>query len=279
MAEFPDKLTPPPREKTSILQEGQWREELWRYVQAGADLLSGGNVGQFLQSAGPGIAPVWTTGYALIGVTVFTSTGNYLKTTNNPRAVLVRLLGGGGAGGGAPATAAGQVSIGSGGAGGGYAEKWILASLLANSETVTIGAAGVPASGTTGGDGGDTTFGSHFTAGGGSGGNFGTAVAGTRAVSGAVPGIGTGGDLNAAGERSQPGWAVASIPLQMGGNGGGSIFGGGGGGAITTTGQGTGGAATGYGAGGGGATNGTTGNSAVSGGAGKAGVAIIWEFA
>lgn len=278
MGEFPGDLTPPPREKTSVIQEGQWRDELWRYIQAAAALLGGGSLGQFLQSAGPGVAPAWTTGYPFIGLQVFSATADYDKTANAARLIIAFLHGGGGGGAGAPTTAAGQASCGSGGGGGSWAIKAFLTASLSDLTTFTIGAGGTSSAGGNGTTGGDTTFDS-VTAEGGGGGSIGTAVAGTRAVNGGTGGTAAGGDMNFNGMRGDIGWSIVSPALQLGGKGADSILGGGGASGISTSGRIAGSAASGFGAGGGGGSNGVGGNAAIAGGSGSPGFGAIFEFA
>jgi hypothetical protein len=115
------------------------------------------------------------------------------------RAIRIRLVGGGGAGAGTPAVGAAQFSFALSGHAGGYAEALVLAGDLAASETVTVGAAGVGASGVSGGDGGTTSFGTHAAATGGDGGRAMSADS-TSAIpsvylNSGSPGTGTVGDL------------------------------------------------------------------------------------
>lgn len=88
------------------------------------------------------------------------------------RKVMVECYGAGGGSGFAPSTDASHVGAGAAGGGGAYTLTEVSAGDLLSSETVTVGVGGVAGdSGTpTGGDGGDTTFGAHVTAGGGTGG-------------------------------------------------------------------------------------------------------------
>lgn len=155
--------------------------------------------------------------------------------------IYVKMWGGGGGG-------SGQLGItykGAGG-GGGYVEKWILASELGSTETITIGAGGAGGS-NNGVDGGDTTFGSLLTALGGKKGSASAGSAGDVGGAGGFPiqvyplvGTGTG----------QAG-LYAGAGGEDGQNGGASYFGGGGGGGGTT---GTGGVST-FGGNGGAANN------------------------
>lgn len=212
-----------------------------------------------------------SAGAVLSDVKVFESSGTWTKPTGL-YAVLVKVVGGGGAGGGAQATNSGETSSGSGGGGGGYSEKHILAASLGATETVTVGAGGTANSGAAGGDGGTTSFGAHLQATGGTGGltlaksslaGFGAGVAG---------GIGSDGDVNAAGDAS--GFCSRGATSLGSSAGGGSALGGGGLGVITSAAGNNGGA---YGGGGSGACNSASQN-ARSGGAGAAGVVIVYEF-
>lgn len=194
----------------------------------------------------------------VIDVQTFTGTGTWTKPSNALR-VLVQAWGAGGGGGRAQTSA----DRGAGGGGGAYIERWLTASDLGSSETVTIGAggAGATSDGTSGTAGGDTTFGSHVTAYGGAGGQG----AGSSPVTGgnggghygtgspAAPhsGQGVSDSAGTTGEYSGGGGANA-------GAGGNSVWGGGGGGGAS---NGTGGTSK-YGG------NGGAGNS---GGAGTAG--------
>src|SRR5690606_15035746 len=132
----------------------------------------------------------------------YTSSGTF-KKADYPglRAVRVKVQGGGGGGGACQATTGGNSSLGAGGGGGGYAEKFILAEDLEDTETITVGAGGN--GGSAGNlsnqtDGGDSRFGNHCTGHGGSAAGTGLAsnnTEGSWAYEGAG-GTATGGDIN-----------------------------------------------------------------------------------
>ena len=201
-------------------------------------------------------------------IQTFTSSGTWTKPATGSR-VLVQAWGGGG--GGAKNAADG----GGGGGGGSYKEAWFNMADLGATETITIGAGGLAASGfADGGDGGETTFGSKLTAFSGAGGqaNFGGGGGGFLSSSsisdGGSPlgGTSPGGDSTfggAGGGRNSSGQTLGGSSIYGGGgggsgggfsgNGGNSIFGGGGGGGGAFSGTRLGGSSTSGGAGGNGA--------------------------
>lgn len=215
--------------------------------------------------------PVVPTTGRLIGTQVITATGTYTPTTGTA-SVVVEIVGGGGAGGGVPATIAGQVAAGCGGSAGGYAKSRITAGFA--NVTVTIGAGGVPVSGTNGGNGGTSSFGALLSGTGGSGGVAGAAVGGggTLFVTPSAGGAGSSGNIvNIAGQPG--GLAFYGSTAGVGGTGGSSVFGTG---AAPSFGAPA--SSSGFGAGGGGAANGAS-LPARTGGAGTPGACIIWEYA
>lgn len=231
--------------------------------------------GTYYRLTAVGATPTWASILKPATVTIFSAAaaGATYGTPDACQALFVECLGAGGAGGGA-AAASSNLSLGGGGSGGGYACKYITSP--ASSYTYTVGAGGVGVQGTTGGTGGDTSFGvaSVCTATGGGGG--GTIAAGTAlgSVAGAVaPGAGTVGDLLLTG---QPGGWGTRYSGSVGSAGMGApaiMFGGGGGNSRNSNGNGN--NSTSNGAGGGGSF--TTG-SAGTGGTGGDGLIRIWEF-
>lgn len=175
--------------------------------------------------------------------------------------VVVEGVGGGGGSGGV----SDNEESGAGG-GGGYSKKLIGTASLGTTETVTVGAAGAAGAAglNNGGSGGNTSFGSHITANGGSG--------GTYSGTGGAGGTATGGDINISGQTGGHGGG-------NGGTSGGPDSGDGGssmlglGGPVSSS---TGISGTGYGAGAGGAK---TGNSTdIAGAAGTQGIVIVTEY-
>lgn len=156
---------------------------------------------------------------------IMEASGNFVKG-NFPglRAVRVRVVGGGGSGGGCANTGSGSNAEGGGGGGGGYAEAFILDSALATSETVTIGAGGVPAAtgNNDGSTGGTTSFGSHVSATGGAGGGGSPSSSSSTLAPGGTGGTGSGGYFRLEGGRGGNGRIVDGDSIT--GNFGGSSF-------------------------------------------------------
>jgi len=214
-------------------------------------------------------------GYQYWQTIAFDANGTFTKASYpGLRAVRIRCQGGGGAGGGAAITGAGSCSGGGGGQGGNYAEKWVLASALAASETVTRGTGGTGVAGAAGNNGGSSSVGSLCVAGGGVGG----ATSGsTTAWSGPIsntPSTTATGDMIRLGDAGGFGVMHGSSDFIMSGAGGGSMWGIGarpvnpGAGANGFDGSG-------YGGGGGGAGNSNSQAATVTGGAGTAGRVLI----
>jgi len=191
-------------------------------------------------------------------VVTFTASGTWTKRPGL-KYIRVRLVGGGGGGSGCSSDNEGSA----GGSGGGYSEKVIVASDLASTVAVTIGAggtAGPSGSPRAGGDGGTTSFGSHCSATGGAGSNAHDTGAG---------GIGSGGDINIDG--GQGGFPDTSY------SGSESTAKRGFGGASMLSGTVASGAGQNYGGGGSGVDT-PNGGSASAGYAGAAGIVIVDEY-
>lgn len=144
---------------------------------------------------------------------IFSVTGTWNRPARAKR-VIVRVVGAGGGGGGVAATTGAQWAQSGGGGGGGYAEKLFLASVLASSETVDIGAAGLAGlvTPTDGGTGGTSNFATGkayvVSATGGGGGIAGVAIAAPTNSLGGAGGIGSGGDFNIGGGMGGTGFVV-----------------------------------------------------------------------
>lgn len=209
----------------------------------------------------------------------FTASGTFSKGSYpGLRAVMVRCVGGGGGSGGAAATGAGQGATSGAGAGGTYAEKWLLASALATSETVTVGAGGTAGSAgaNNGGVGGTSSFGTLCVANGGAFGGGATATSTTTGTSGgeAVT-TGSVGDLIVAGQDGSDGRHLSTGERINDAMGGASGLGyGGGRSENNTTASAAGQTGLPYGGGASGAHNQAS-QSAVAGAAGGTGVVIV----
>lgn len=210
------------------------------------------------------------------GRSVFTSSGSFVKSSfPNLKFVDVYVIGGGGGGGGAAATGAGEGAMGGTGGGGGFSQERILASALAASETVTVGAGGAAsASGNApGGAGGTSSFGAFLSAPGGTGGLGSGAAAANGTVQGSAGGVGTGGEINLTGQRGGPCvWAAGIVSITS--NGGDAAGPYAGKGAHATTANAAGNAGLDYGGGGTGAVNQQS-QSARAGAAGGAGLVVV----
>jgi hypothetical protein len=211
----------------------------------------------------------------LVQTVYFTVSGSFVKADYPWLAnVRARVQGGGGAGGGAAATAAGETSGGSGGGGGAYAESLLDVSVLAASETVTVGGTTAGGSGA-GSNGANSSFGSHVSANGGNGGaSVLAASAAETAVSGTTRQATATGDLIVAGGPG--GGALRTGVRVISGQGGDSHLGGGG--AAQASGTSAAGQNGVQGGGGSGASNGAS-QSAANGGTGAAGIVILDLYA
>jgi hypothetical protein len=214
----------------------------------------------------------------LVETVYFTSSGSFVKA-DYPwlDKVRAKVQAGGGAGGGAAATGVGEGSGGSGGGGGEYREGVIDALALSASETVTRGAGAAGGAGA-GATGGTSSFGSHISAIGGSGGLVfaaGTTFAGQLGGPGGTGG--SGGDLANPGGPGSACYRIVdgAVGRALGiGDGGDSTLGHGGQGQSVVA------SAAGrlYGGGGGGTFNGAS-SSADNGGDGADGIVILELYA
>lgn len=231
---------------------------------------------------------------ALQTVQIFDTAGifTYTKPAGLAR-VKVEVLGAGGAGGGAPNPVANSTSAGGGGGAGAYTVALIEAGDIGATETITVGAGGTGINGGAGNDGGDSSFGSHVIAGGGSGGN-------TRLQSGgdgsnAAPGNGGVATINTgvgiSGVAGADGDAGVSTGILFngvsgfahGGEGADTIYGSGGRGRFEfgAPPEQNGSPAQGYGAGGGGGVaveDNQGGQGPAFGGNGAPGLVVVWEY-
>lgn len=210
----------------------------------------------------------------LLGYQVFLTSGVYTPTPGMG-SVVFRVQGGGGAGGGASTPSAGNVSIGAPGTSGSYAEGKFLAAAIGASKPVTVGAGGIAASNTAGGNGGTSSVGALITAPGGVGGSLlNNQVPGVTNGNGVFAGTPTGANIvQAIGSCSFLSTSSSATSIQSGA-GGTSNFGNGGTPSII---NGNGVAAVDYGGGGSGVAAGS-GSSALVGGGGKSGIVIALEY-
>lgn len=199
---------------------------------------------------------------------IFTNSGTWTHPAGL-RMVKVTVVGGGGGGGGASSE---NGASSAGGSGAGASIKWIPASALAATETVTIGPGGTSGADTggNGGSGGTSSFGSHCSATGGGPGEGSTSA--SSVSSGADGGDGAGGDINVRGSGAAVGQGVGGAVGGAPSAGGGSIFGGGARSRNALNGV----SAQTPGAGGAGARR--TGGNNRAGGAGAPGIVIVEEF-
>jgi len=163
-----------------------------------------GNGTSALQAVAPGTSgnvltsngTTWTSAATTVKNTgyrkyIYDASTTWTKPTNLAY-VQVTVVGAGGGGGGAVSTSGDNGQAGNSGA---IGYKKILAASLGATETVTIGAggAGGAAGANDGSDGGASSFGSHVTANGGSGGYYNTSGSRTTVKAAATS---SGGDIN-----------------------------------------------------------------------------------
>lgn len=211
-------------------------------------------------------------------IQVFTNPGGTWTKPDGAVRVHYRVEGGGGQGGGCAAAASGAHATGGGGAAGGYAEGWVDANLLGDTESITVGAGGSgAAAGANGNSGTGSAFGGWADVNGGGGGFLGPSTAAYATYAGGGGGVATIGDIQVDGQHGEPGQGSASLGLS--GRGGHSHFGQGGrpsnSNAAGTSVNGN--PAVGYGSGGAGALATSTG-AAKAGGAGAPGLVIVETY-
>lgn len=192
----------------------------------------------------------------LIAIQTFASPGGFTFTkTAGANRFRVRVVAGAGAGGGTVVTGVGEVAVGGGGGAGSQAEAWITEDI--DGVAITVGAAGVPVSGSNGGAGGASSVGTYVACPAGGGGFVGVAgtppFANAGGVGGGLPtiaganvlavvssggssgGIGTayttGNGASGQGGNCGP-WGSGAIPSAGGAGNNGIGNGGGGSGAL-----------------------------------------------
>jgi len=210
----------------------------------------------------------------LIAVQTFTASGTYTPSTGMTY-IVVEGVGGGAAGGGAGGATSTYVSLGAPGTAGCYGRAFYTAAQIGASQSVTIGAGGAPVSGGTGGNGGQTYFGSLVGLPGGIGGNTLTGqTAPTVNGNGSTSAAGTGANITQTPGGVSSVSAAYTSNVGSSGQGGNSPLGTGGIGVSVNA---TAAAATGFGAGGGTVIVNASGGT-LFGGAGSGGKLIITEY-
>lgn len=190
----------------------------------------------------------------------------------NSSKIAVLVVGGGGSSGGCAATGVGANANAGGGGGGGTGWRVISSSLLAGTETVTVGAGGsAPSAGNNNGSaGGTSSFGSFVTCTAGLGGNGSASSTTNTTAAGGTGGASSGGDINMAGARGDAGGVYGGV-TKLGGCGGNSIL------SSQSVAVGAAVAGQNFGAGGSGGTIGGS-SSAIAGAAGASGLVIVFEY-
>lgn len=209
-------------------------------------------------------------------IRMFDTSTTFIPTAG-AKATVVELVGGAGAGGGTSG-AAGSYFSGGGGGAGGYSKVSLSPAQVGASQVITIGAGGVGVALSTGGDGGDTSFGAFCIAKGGKGGKYSEPAASQVGQGGAGGSItGAVGNFVAAGMPGHNGFWSSGSPAGAGANGGSSFFGGGGLGVYTQSAGTIGGAGTSHGGGGAGGSSSNT-TAGGTGGNGFKGCVVVTEY-
>ena len=189
-----------------------------------------GTSGQYLQSAGAGVAPTWATlssSGALIRAPQILTSGTSYTTPSNCTAIYVEAVGGGGSGG--TGTTANIAGAGGGGSGAYCAKYFTVTGSTAYTYAIGAGGAGNASTGN-GNAGGNTTFtvgATTITAGGGSAGS-GSGTANNGFQSGGAGGTATNGDMNSSGSSGTFGVGLTATTPSTNtnfGTGGPSVFG------------------------------------------------------
>lgn len=233
------------------------------------------DVSEFLKNLG--LVTNGAVGRLLGPPKVFTSSGVYTPSPGT-KFVVVESIGAGGAGGGASTTGASTIAAALGGGAGTYGSAIFTTAF--SGVTVTVGAGGVAVNGGSGGDGGDSSFGSLLLCPGGKGGSLGTAGGPSGFSSGAdVTAAPTGANISAHRGQGPTSPSGFSSPLMsLGGKGGAGFYGPGGLGENGIAGSAS-SPGVNKGSGGGGAASGNNASITKAGKNGADGQVIVWEYA
>jgi hypothetical protein len=229
-------------------------------VNYGQSQIVAGNIS--IAPSAPFIGGVSPLSGRLLGYQFMTSSGANTVPAGCTK-MDVFLQGAGGAGGGCQATGSSSYCAASGGGAGAHTVR---RSIVAQSASVTIGAAGSPVLGLNGGAGGATSFLTYSAAGGGGGLQYGPSN--NFVAAGPAGGASAGGAEDTGGANGLNGFVING--LLFGGSGGSSQYGGGGAGSDGSNGL----SATGFGSGGGGASNNNS-SGQLTGGSGGSGCALF----
>jgi hypothetical protein len=204
----------------SVSVERSLNQLLWTVVRGGVALpVVDGSAQLYDYEFASDVANFYRVAQASLeeNVDVFTASGTWNKPIGLV-AAWVRVWGPGGSGGGCAATAGAADAEGGGGGSGGYAERWIPADLLGDTEPVTvgIGGAGAAAGGNGNAGSGPSSFGAHVSASAGGGGEAGTDSGGGSTVAlGGTGGSGVDGDANFPGANGGPGRVISGESVRL----------------------------------------------------------------